>query len=558
LEIGRMSEPIPDPIHQAPADTQMTPKTKRALAQALLQCSSMADRAGRDTVVRDLPAEIRQNTARNDVALHDMLNIISAALNYDKGLASLIDAVRGFEGDSLPMREVDQILAESHRAIPGPPPGVTLGDAIGDSGLSGRSPVVTALIVISLLVLVTALVILVRSLQARTVHPAVSGSTPAITSAVPSPERVAVLTATATTSPSSTSILTAPSPLPTDTAEPTLTTTPAFTPTLMPTSPLTEDLPAPSIIEPDNANKVVEWAFVSVPDGYPIDMSVSPDGRKLAINNGSVLFYDLANLMPMGEISSPDDFIHGMAFAPDWSLVSTMGSNEVRLWDPTSRAEVRALGPVAGFDSIFNETAIVMSGDGGFIAVRATKVLEVLDVSNGNVIKTLVPDGGVDLMGSIALSSDGKTLAASGTLAGENRVLLWSTATWEQAMMNGGGRHLVFSPDGTKLGADSGDSLVVWDVQSGHQLMTAKLQDRTGLGFYGALAFSPDGRLLASGHDNGTIKLWDAGNGRLLTTLAGHADSVKDLIFAPDGTMLASISQDKTVWIWGLPAEKSK
>jgi len=64
------------------------------------------------------------------------------------------------------------------------------------------------------------------------------------------------------------------------------------------------------------------------------------------------------------------------------------------------------------------------------------------------------------------------------------------------------------------------------------------------------VAFSPDGKLLASGSDDRTVKLWDAQNGQEVHTLRGHLHEIKSVAFSPDGKRLASGSYDKTVKLW--------
>lgn len=99
------------PAPAAPRIYQLTPQQKRPLVDALLGCPTMQARQSRDTVVEDLRADIRNNVERHSAPRLDVNSIVSTALVYAGGLQELIETLRNYEGDSLPMAEVDRVIA---------------------------------------------------------------------------------------------------------------------------------------------------------------------------------------------------------------------------------------------------------------------------------------------------------------------------------------------------------------------------------------------------------------------------------------------------------------
>ena len=180
--------------------------------------------------------------------------------------------------------------------------------------------------------------------------------------------------------------------------------------------------------------------------------------------------------------------------------------------------------------------------------------VRVWDAATGQEILTL--KGHTGFVTGVCFSPDGKRLAsASGAFywgndpAGRGQpseVKVWDAATGREALTikvhTGGTSGVAFSPDGKRLASASAiRTVTVWDAATGQEVLT--LGGHAGK-FINGVAFSPDGSRLACA-SGPTVKVWDAQTGQEVLTLSGHKHIVWHVCFSPDGSRLASAAGNK-------------
>jgi WD40 repeat protein len=279
------------------------------------------------------------------------------------------------------------------------------------------------------------------------------------------------------------------------------------------------------------------------------------------VDVSGVRLWDVATRQLKTALTGKKSFTSSEAFTPDSRTVATasLRSLEVKLWDvQTGQLEATLVHAKEDWDSngIGN---VAFAPDGRTLATSSYYKAYLWDVATGQLRATLVDDDVVlwdglkprkgfshgNTIYDLAISPEGRTLA---TASRDGTAKLWNAASGElRAILKGHkGRvaRLAFSLDGRTLATGSDDKTArLWDVVTGQ--LKATLQHR---GTVWSMDFSPDGKLFATAADNDhSVKVWDVATGKLLYELK---DARYPVAFSPDGRTLATGGQKGAVLLW--------
>jgi len=312
-------------------------------------------------------------------------------------------------------------------------------------------------------------------------------------------------------------------------------------------------------------------------NGHVYSVSFSSDGKTLASGSEdkTIKLWNVETGQEIRTLKGYNGEVDSVSFSSDGKTLASLdnrNSFEIKLWDVETGETIRTL---TGHNN--SVLSVSFSSDGKTLASGShDNTIKLWNVETGQEIRTL--KGHNSSVGSVSFSSDGKTLASGdgGTIK------LWNLETEREIRTLKGNNASIssvsFSSDGKTLASGDGGTIKLWNVETGKEIRTLKGHNsehnrkveftrdgqfdvetgeeiRTPIGYneyFYSISFSPDGKTLATGSSDKTIKLWNVETGQEIRTLSGHNDSVDSVSFSSDGKTLATGSRDKTIKLWNV------
>ncbi|TME00384.1 MAG: hypothetical protein E6I80_25985 [Chloroflexi bacterium] len=293
-----------------------------------------------------------------------------------------------------------------------------------------------------------------------------------------------------------------------------------------------------------------------------LNIAWSPDGKKIASAGAdkTIHIWNATSKNPTFIYRNHTKPVSSVAWSPDGSrIVSGSWDTTVQVWNVQTG---RKLLTYRGFSR--EVSAVAWSPDGKYIASASwDATVQVRQAESGSRLFTY--SGHTSPVHAVAWSptissspsaSGWRIASASGADANadvDNTVQIWNALTGDNPLIFRDHYYFVnavaWSSDGKKIASASADTNVqVWNVATGGNILTYRGHSSK----VNSVAWSPNGTRIASASDDRTVQIWDATTGETIFTYRGHTKEISSVAWSPNGTRIASAGYDATVHVWNV------